>query len=65
MSKQFNVYQRDEHHWDVSDGKRRVFAIRGEPGAVLVRDERKGPKSHSFKTVTAAVAWCADELMSD
>ena len=52
-------------------GKERVFAIRGEPGAVVVRDERWNPhRPHprepmTFRSVAHAMLWIADELMQE
>jgi hypothetical protein len=39
----FGVEKRDTHHWDIHDGSDRIFAIRGEPGAIRINDLR--PKS--------------------
>lgn len=56
-------------HLDISDGKERAFAIRGEPGDVRVRDERTDParphprETLRFKSVQAALLWCAEDLM--
>lgn len=54
------------------DGERaRVFAIRGEPGAVYVRDERWDPhRPHPreplrFRSVTGAMLWIVEELMQE
>lgn len=67
----FSFSQRDPHHWDVSAptetgmrGVRRVFAIRGEPGAITIRDERnpKAPNIGPFASVLGAMTWCADAL---
>ena len=55
-------------HWDISDGYSRFFAIRGEPGAVVVRDEREDPsRPHPrdfvrFKSAARALLWCAEEM---
>lgn len=49
----------------------RAFRIRGEPGVVLVLDERWNPhKPHprdalQFRTVSAAMLWIAEELMQE
>lgn len=68
----FNVSRRNPHHWDVSAvGVGRAFAIRGEPGDVIVRDEREdASRPHPrpvlrFKSVAIAMAWIADELMQE
>ncbi|KLK91378.1 hypothetical protein AA309_19955 [Microvirga vignae] len=71
MSCYFSFAQRDTHHWDVSDGRERVFAIRGEPGRIIVRDERSGDQQYGrhpraiscFETVNQAMAWCALQLI--
>lgn len=55
-------------HWDVSDGRARAFTIRGEPGSVVVNDEREDPsRPHPrevvrFKSAASALLWCAEEL---
>lgn len=67
----FGVFLRDpkEGHWDIYTKQGRAFCIRGSTGDHIVRDERiddarPNPReSMGFKTVTAAMAWCADELM--
>lgn len=52
------------------DGEReRAFRIRGEPGRVVVMDERWNPhkphprESMQFRSVIAAMMWIAEELM--
>lgn len=55
------------------DGDReRAFRIRGEPGNVVVFDERWNPhRPHprndvpTFKTVTGAMLWIVEELMQE
>lgn len=54
------------------DGEReRAFRIRGEPGNVLVFDERWNPhRAHPrgdliFRSVPAAMLWIAEELMQE
>lgn len=64
----FSVSWRNPGHWDIYAERERAFRIRGEPGNVLVLDEREEGPPHpraavEFRTVTAAMAWCADELM--
>lgn len=65
----FTVIYRNPGHWDITTGYGRAFRIRGEPGDVLVDDERvNDSRPHPrgwipFKTVGTALAWCADELM--
>lgn len=66
----FSVSFRDVGHWDISTIAGRAFAIRGGPGAVYVRDERKMPGlpdhprvSRQFRSLGAAMAWCIDELI--
>lgn len=67
----FDIGWRNPGHWDIVTDEGRVFAIRGEPGDVVVRDERRDgftrvvrPPLH-FKSVSIAMAWCADELMAE
>lgn len=52
------------------DGEReRAFRIRGEPGDVVVFDERWNPHRKSsdlrFRSVMAAMLWIAEELMQE
>lgn len=54
------------------DGDReRAFRIRGEPGNVVVMDERWDPhrphprESMTFRSVSAAMLWIAEELMQE
>lgn len=52
-------------------GQERAFRIRGEPGKVVVLDERWDPhRPHprdeiKFRSVMAAVMWIAEELMQE
>lgn len=52
-------------------GRERAFCIRGEAGAVYVRDERWNPhRPHprepmTFRSVSAAMLWIAEELMQE
>lgn len=52
-------------------GRERAFRIRGEPGDVVVIDERWNPhKPHprehmKFRSVSAAMLWIAEELMQE
>ena len=64
----FSVNRRNAGHWDVCNDLGRAFCIRGEPGKVYVRDERKDGRpfprhNHQFKTVSAAMTWCAEQWM--
>ena len=68
MTGYFSVADRGTFgHWDISDGKKRVFCIRGEPGQFCIRDERlvrNGALEHMrFRTPSAALLWIAEELM--
>lgn len=54
------------------DGEReRAFRIRGEPGNVIVTDERWNPhkpyprESLTFRSVMAAMVWICEELMQE
>src|SRR5271168_3028715 len=54
------------------DGDReRAFRIRGEPGAVVVYDERWNPRRPrpgqdlTFRSVLAAMLWIVEELMQE
>ena len=52
-------------------GPERAFCIRGEPGDVIVRDERWNPHDPRprqplrFKSVTGAMLWIIEELMQE
>lgn len=66
----FGVAYRNPGHWDITNRVERCFRIRGEPGRVIVYDEREvGPpfprEPLKFRTVVAAMAWIADELMAE
>lgn len=67
MNSYMSISRRDTHHFDIGNGVRRVFCIRGEPGEIVVRDEREGPTKSKdlpiFKTASAAIMWCADEML--
>ena len=66
----FGVMPRDSKagHWDIISGDNRVFRIRGEFPNWVVYDERvmaveKEKPASSYRSVSAALSWCADELM--
>lgn len=77
----FSFGYRNPGHWDVSDDKRRIFAIRGdEEHGFIIRDERKNEhgdwaedKHHlatrlsdfKFPTLAAAVACITALLMAE
>lgn len=56
---------------DKDGSTERAFRIRGEPGRILVMDERwdptrPHPREHmTFKSVAAAMLWISDELMAE
>lgn len=56
---------------DQDDTRERAFRIRGEPGNVVVIDERWNPhKPHprecmTFRSVMAAMVWICEELMQE
>lgn len=62
----FSVHWRNPGHWDVVGHAGRLFAIRGEHGAVAIRDER-GPVGYrdDFPTVESAMAWIVGTLMHE
>jgi hypothetical protein len=55
----------------VDGGKERAFAIRGEHGDVVVRDERWNPTKPfpreplRFRSVAGAMLWICEELMQE
>ena len=66
----FGVLYRNSGHWDLTQEYGRAFRIRGEPGDVVVHDERIDSRpfpreSLRFKTVGAAMAFCCDQLMHE
>lgn len=64
MNGYFSIMQRDTHHWDVSNGDHRIFRIRGEPGDVVVFDERHNiGKTLKFRSIQAAILFISDECM--
>ncbi len=64
----FSVGYRNPGHWDIYVDRGRAFRIRGEPGRVVVMDERKDtarpfPRDNvEFRSVQTALIWCAEEL---
>lgn len=56
---------------DKDGGSERAFRIRGEPGNVIVLDERWNPhkphprESMTFRTIGAAMLWISEELMQE
>jgi hypothetical protein len=62
---------RNPHHWDIATQWGRAFRIRGEPGKIVVFDEREDdarphPRaSMPFRSVALALAWCAEQLMHE
>lgn len=62
----FSVSWRNDGHWDIIENRGRI-RIRGEPGNVLVIDERDHKRSvpdpGPFRTVQAAMTWITDDLM--
>ena len=67
MTDYFSVTRRNTGHWDIWDEHRRLFCIRGKPGAFFVRDERPdaGPTRGGFATVGTAMEWICAELMRE
>ncbi len=52
-------------HWDISNGKKRLFCSRGEPGEYGMRDEtgfELVPKGLFFQTPEMAMAFICDLL---
>jgi hypothetical protein len=64
--KGYSVIYRNPGHWDVCSNGARDFRIRGEPGSVLVSDERPGHLSKAwmvFRSVQVAMSYIADQYM--
>jgi hypothetical protein len=60
-----SILQRDVGHYDIYDGVRRAFAIRGEYGNVYVRDERRlDCDIKSFEDLDSAFLWCLGEMLA-
>lgn len=67
LRKEFTVHWRNPGHWDVCQPLTgRAFTIRGEPGRVLLTDERAPPyQTDKFQSVSAAILWVVDRLMDE
>ncbi|MFG6084264.1 hypothetical protein ACEUZ9_000769 [Paracoccus litorisediminis] len=69
MTPEFTIFRRspDHGHWDITDGRRRIFRLRGEAGKWILIDEREQSRGNSslqpFKDQAAAMAWLCSELM--
>jgi hypothetical protein len=71
----FSVGYRNPGHWDVYTKYGRAFRIRGEEPNVVIFDERTNDSRReqltfknvplTFKSVSKALSWCADELMDE
>lgn len=63
----FSFAQRDRHHWDVSNGDQRIFAVRGVPGNIFIGDERTdhAPNIGPFQTALGAAMWIADAMLAE
>ncbi len=71
----FNVYRRNsgrEKHWDIGDGERRAFRIRGgEDGAPFTvcgegkYSEVTQGKWLQFNSLSGAMAWISDYFMHE
>jgi hypothetical protein len=67
----FSVHRRNPGHWDITTRWGRAFRIRGALGNVMVSDEhmtsdgKYPPGWMHFDTVTAAMAFCAAQLMHE
>jgi hypothetical protein len=76
----FNIFKRNEGHWDVTSGGERAFRIRGGPaaakewggdGSIVVLDERTDPTrphpraSLHFPNYDRALLYIADQLLGD
>lgn len=67
MKKSFAFTHRNPGHWDVSDKTGRIFAIRGEPGKVFVRDEsgQYGNTGKIFEDALDAAKWVVLQLTNE
>lgn len=68
MTMNFTVNYRNPGHWDIYDCERRLYCIRGNPGHVVIQDERVHPNDldhirRGFTTVEAAMAFICSTLM--
>lgn len=67
----FSVGYRNPGHWDISFKGERAFRVRGEPGSVVVLDERGDTgepfprESLDFPSVGSAMAWITDTIMGE
>lgn len=57
------IHKRNPGHWDITDGDKRIFCIRGIPGDIHVIDERHPAthQRHSHKTIDQAWLWIMNE----
>jgi len=72
MSNFFSVTRRNKGHWDIGDGDRRAFRIRGgEAGksfAVTGEGEYEGAIGDGwleFHSLSSAMSWIADYFMQE
>lgn len=64
MIGRFSVNRRNYGHWDIWNGEKRIFRIRGGPGKYVAMDERAKPyPATKFKTISACMQFICDELM--
>lgn len=66
MINSFSVNRRNPGHWDIWNMDRRLFRIRGGPGAYDAMDERQPPfPVTTFKTLSSCMQFICDELMHE
>ncbi len=67
MANQFTLYRRNPYHWDVNTSLTRLFRIRGQPGNVILYDERpESPEPvRTFRSIQTCMSYICDELMGE
>lgn len=67
----FNAAHPNGFTSDTDDGRERAFRIRGEPGDVVIFDERwnphreRGGEPLKFRSVLSAMLWIVEEMMQE
>lgn len=67
MKQYFRVERRNPHHWDIVCDEGRIFAIRGVPGQIFIRDERPdSTMAHGhFTNIETAMAFISGLIMHE
>lgn len=63
--KNFEVIYRNPGHWDIYQGRRRIYRIRGNVGDYCVINCDSESIIDPFKTVHACMSYICDRLMDE